>query len=155
VPSLANEIDDSPALLPTLQALQRKFRKLTPAQTTPEQDGQDRSITLSGQSLSIGYLPESRRLAYCKPVAQTRAQLANSLNPMDAGGQFRAQQSTIGCLVRQASHGRHSHIDCPGSQAALFQMEPMAQYYCFVEGQSRFRTVPGDELVDGILISAR
>src|SRR5216683_811857 len=71
VPSLANEIDDRPALLPTLQALQRQFRKLAAAQSATEQDGQDRSITLSGQSLSIGYLPERRRLAGCKPVAQT------------------------------------------------------------------------------------
>jgi len=86
VPSLANEIDDSPALLPTLQTFQRQFRKLATPQTTSEQDGQNRSITLSGESLSIGYLPENRCLSYSKPVAQTRAQLANSLNPMDAGG---------------------------------------------------------------------
>jgi hypothetical protein len=69
VPSLANEIDDSPALLPTLQALQRKFGKLAAAQTTPEQDGQDCSIPLSGKSFSVRYLPERGRLASCKPVA--------------------------------------------------------------------------------------
>jgi len=79
MPSLANEIDDSPALLPTLQAFQRQFRKLATPQTTSEQDGQNRSITLSGQSLSIGYLPERRRLACCKPVAQTRASLRTPL----------------------------------------------------------------------------
>jgi hypothetical protein len=56
VPSLANEIDDRPALLSTLQALQLQFPKLAAAQSATEQDGQDRSITLSGQSLSIGYL---------------------------------------------------------------------------------------------------
>ena len=67
MPSLANEIDDRPALLPTLQALQRQFRKLATAQTATEQDG---PITLSGQSLSIGHLPECRRLARCKPVTQ-------------------------------------------------------------------------------------
>jgi hypothetical protein len=79
VPSLTNEIDDRPALLPTLQAIQRKFRKLAPAQTTPEQDGQDRSITLSGQSLSIGYLPERRCLACCKPVARREPSLRTPL----------------------------------------------------------------------------
>jgi hypothetical protein len=33
-------------------------------------------------------------------------------------------------------------------------MKPIAQYYCFVEGQSWFRTGEADELVDGMLISA-
>ena len=84
MPSLADQIDDRPALLPTLQALQSQFRKLAAAQTATEQDGQDRSITLSGKSLPIGYLPERRRLARCKPIAQTRAQLADTFNAMDA-----------------------------------------------------------------------
>jgi hypothetical protein len=42
----------------------------------------------------------------------------------------------------------------PGSEATLFQVKSIAQYHCFVEGQSWFRTEPGDELVDGMLISA-
>jgi hypothetical protein len=59
VPSLANEIysvlpdlgghlytcTDSPALLPTLQALQRQFRRLVEAQIATEQDGQDRAVS--------------------------------------------------------------------------------------------------------------
>jgi aldehyde dehydrogenase family protein len=48
-----------------------------------------RSISFSGKSLSVGYLPERGRLARCKPVAQSRAQLANALNAMDACSQFR------------------------------------------------------------------
>ena len=63
MPSLANEIDDCPALVSTLQALQHQLRKLAASQSATEQDGQDRSITLSGKSLSIGDLPERRRLA--------------------------------------------------------------------------------------------
>jgi hypothetical protein len=39
-PSLANEIDDRPALLPTLQSLQRQFRKPAATQSATEQDGQ-------------------------------------------------------------------------------------------------------------------
>jgi hypothetical protein len=74
--SLVNEIDDSPALLPTLQALQRQLSKLAAAQAAAKQDGQDRSIALSCKSLSIGCLPERGRLARCKPVTQTRAELA-------------------------------------------------------------------------------
>jgi len=66
MPSLANQIDYGPALVPTLQALQRQLSKLAAAQATPEQDGQDRSIAFSGKSLSVGYLPErGRPLTWC------------------------------------------------------------------------------------------
>jgi hypothetical protein len=61
--------------------------------TAAEQDGQDRSITLSGQSLPIGYLPERCRLGCRNPVAQSRTQLADTLNAMDNAGQFNAQSS--------------------------------------------------------------
>jgi hypothetical protein len=153
VPSLADEIDNSPLLLPTLQALERKFRKLTAAQTTPEQDGQDRSITLSSESLSVGYLPERGRLARCKPVTQTRAQLADTFNAMDAGGQVRTQQPGVSCLVSKPSHSSHSHVNRPGREAALLQVKAISQNHCFVEGQSWLRTVPCNELIDGMLIS--
>ena len=42
--------------------------------TAAEQDGQDRSITLSGQSFPIGCPPERRRLGCWNPVAQSRIQ---------------------------------------------------------------------------------
>jgi hypothetical protein len=56
-------IDDRPAHLSTPQALRRHFRKFATAQTAAKQDGQDRSIALSGESLSIGYLPERRLIS--------------------------------------------------------------------------------------------
>ena len=153
MPSLANKIDDSPALLATLQALQRQLSKFAATQTATKQNGQDRPIALSGKSLSVGYLPERCRFARRKPVAQTRAQLADTFNAMNTGGQFRAQQSGISRLVSQPSHGRDSHVDRPGREAALLQVKAIAQNHCFVEGQSWFRTVPGNELIDGMLIS--
>ena len=73
---------------------------------------------------------------------------------MDAGGQLRTQQAGVSRLVSQPSHSSHSHVDRPGREAALFQVKPIAQDHCFVEGQSWFRTVPGDELIDSVLISA-
>jgi hypothetical protein len=100
-----------------------------------------------------GTCQKRSRLARCKPVAQTRAQLANALSAMDAGGQFRAQQPAVSCLVCQPSHGRHSRVDRPWGEAPLLQVKAIAQNHLFVEGQSWFRTIPGDELIDGMLIS--
>jgi hypothetical protein len=65
------------------------------------------------KSLSIGYLPE-RRLTGCKPVAQTRPQLANTFNAMDTGGQFRAQKS--GVSRNRANVGALFWTTMPGMQ---------------------------------------
>jgi hypothetical protein len=98
VPSFANEIHDGPALLATLQALQRQFCQLAAAQSATEQYGQYSLITVPRKSFAIGKLPELRCLACCKPVAQARAQLANIFDAMDAGGQLRARRAGV-CLV--------------------------------------------------------
>jgi hypothetical protein len=52
--SFANQVHNGPALLATLQALQAKFRKLAAAQPATEQDGQNRPIPFSSQSLVVG-----------------------------------------------------------------------------------------------------
>lgn len=52
------------------------------------------------------------------------------------------------------SHGRYSYVDRPGRKASLLQVKAIAQNHRFVEGQSRFRTIPGDELIYSMLISA-
>ena len=56
--------------------------------------------------------------------------------------------------ARRCSKGRHSHIDRSGRETALLQVKPISQNHCFIEGQSRFGTVLGAELIDSVLISA-
>ena len=122
------------------------------AEPQPSRMVRIRSIKLSGKSLFVGHLPQRRSLARCKPLAQTRAQLADTFNPMDSGGQFRAQQSTVSRLICHSPHGGHSYVDCCRCEAALFQVKPVPQSHRFVECQSRFRTIPGDELMDRMLV---
>src|SRR5258708_16846165 len=73
---------------------------------------------------------------------------------MDAGSQCGAQQPSVGCLVSQRAHSCQSDVDGSGSEAALLQVKPITQNHCFVECQSWIRTVPGNELVNSMLISA-
>jgi hypothetical protein len=62
---------------------------------------------------------------------------------MDAGGQFGAQQTSVGCLVSQPTYSGQSDVDGSGREAALLQVKPITQNHCFVECQSRLRTIPG------------
>jgi hypothetical protein len=54
VPSFAGQIHNGPALLATLQALHREFRKFAAMKAATKEDGQNRSITFPGKSLAIG-----------------------------------------------------------------------------------------------------
>ena len=65
----------------------------------------------------------------------------------------RGSHPSVGCLVSQPAHSCQSNVDCSRSEAALLQMKPITQNYCFVECQSRLRTIPSNELVNSMLIS--
>jgi hypothetical protein len=130
-----------------LQAFERQLSKLEATQTATKQNGQDRPITFSGKSMYIGYLSERCRFVRRKPVAQTRAQLSDTFDVMNAGGQFGTQQSGVSRVIGQPLHGRHSHVDRPRREAALLQVKAESQHHCFIGGQSWFRAVPGNELI--------
>jgi len=119
VPSFADQVDDGPALLATLQAFQGKFGKFVAPEPATEQDGQNISIPFSSKSSGVGRLPECRSLSRRKPVTPTRAQFADTFDAMNPGCQFGAQQTSVGCFVSQPAHGCKSDVDSSRSKAAL------------------------------------
>jgi len=46
-------------------------------------------------------------------------------------------------------------VDGVGGQMPRFQVHAIAHNHDAVEGQSRLGAIPGDELVDGVLVHAR
>jgi hypothetical protein len=54
----------------------------------------------------------------------------------------------------EPSNGRELLVDGVCSQTAPFQVHAVAHDYDAIEGQSRLGAVPGDELVDGVLVDS-
>ena len=52
---------------------------------------------------------------------QTRAELTNAFDSMDAGSEFGAHQTRVCCLISKPTHSGHSHVDRPGRETAFFQ----------------------------------
>src|SRR5271170_1316520 len=57
-------------------------------------------------------------------------------------------------FVSEAPHGCELLVDGVSGQMPRFQVHAVANDYDAVEGQPRLGAVPGDELVDGILVDA-
>ena len=55
--------------------------------------------------------------------------------------------------MRQAAHGCKLLVDGVGCQLPRFQVHAIAYDDDAIEGQSGFGAVPGDELVDGVLVN--
>jgi hypothetical protein len=56
--------------------------------------------------------------------------------------------------MSKPSNRRELLVDGIGGQTPRFQVHAVANDHDAVESQSRFRAVPGDELVDGVLVHA-
>ena len=67
-------------------------------------------------------------------------------------GQLGTQQARVGGFVRQATHGCKQLVDGVGGQMSRFQVHAIADDHDAVEGQPRLGVVPGDELVDSVLV---
>jgi hypothetical protein len=57
VTTFADEIHDRPTFFPTLKVVEREVGQLSPAETTAEQDGNDRSVSLSFARFGVRRLP--------------------------------------------------------------------------------------------------
>lgn len=105
-------------------------------------------VWASGNCQSADASPAVSQLPRREPSLRT------PLTRVDPGSQFGAQQAGVGHVVSQPSHSSHSHVDRPGCEAAFLYVKPIAQNHCFIQRESWFRTVPGYELIDSMLISA-
>jgi hypothetical protein len=93
-------------------------------------------------------------LRCAQPIAGAKPKLLNTFHPADPSSQFRAQQAGIGGFVRQSSNSRQLLVDRICGQTAGFQVHAVPHNYDTVEREARLGTIPGDELIDGILVHA-
>jgi hypothetical protein len=78
--------------------------------------------------------------------------LLDSFDAADPRSQLGTQQTGVGGFVSQATHGGKLLVDGVGGQMSRFQVHAIAHHHDAVEGQPRLGAIPGDELVDGVLV---
>jgi hypothetical protein len=75
-------------------------------------------------------------------------------SPFDAtntGSQIDAEKTAVGRFVCEPAHGAKTQIDGFGGELTGFEMRATTQDHDPVEGQARFRAIPVNELIDGVM----
>src|ERR1700681_4668669 len=80
------------------------------------------------------------------------ATLLHTLNATNASSQIGAEKTAVGRFICESAHRAKTHIDCAGGELTGFEMRAISQNHDSVERQARFRTIPFNELIDGVLI---
>jgi hypothetical protein len=89
-----------------------QISQLTSAESTSQQDGEDRSVTFAFERIWIWRLPEATSLISGEPVSEPHAQLLDTFHTPNASGQLGAEQARISSFVDEMpdSSGRPSMI---------------------------------------------
>jgi hypothetical protein len=99
-------------------------------------------------------IEQSSALIGREPVAKTNAEALNILHAADACGQLRAQEPSVGRLVRHAPNGGQAKVDRGGCVLPLLEVNPIPEDHGAIEGETWLRAVPGDELPNRVVAGA-
>ncbi|MGO9083624.1 MAG: hypothetical protein ACLQBK_00220 [Candidatus Sulfotelmatobacter sp.] len=95
-----------------------------------------------------------RTLLCAQPVAGAKPKLFDPFYAADPGRQFGTEQTSICGFVGEPSNGRELLVDGIRRQTSSFQVHAVANDHNAIEGQARFGAIPGNKLVDGVLVDA-
>jgi hypothetical protein len=154
VPALANQVHHCPVPLAHLDLVQLQTDKFRSAKATTEQHGQHGVVTPGTHAIATSMCEHLGTLLRAQPVARAKPELLDSLDTADPGRQLGTQQARVCGFVSQATHGCKLLIDGVGGQMPRFQVHAIAHDHDAVEGQPRLGAVPGDELINCVLVNA-
>jgi hypothetical protein len=87
-----------------------------------------------------------------QPVPDPGSQPLRTLHSSYACRQLGAQEAGIRRLIGEASNGGEPNVDRRRSEIPLFQEEPISKHDGSIEREARLRTIPPDELIDGVSV---
>src|ERR1700730_730100 len=153
VRTLPNQVHNGPVILPALDVVKHQINQFSATQTTTKQQSQDSAVPLAFKSVRVGKLPQRAGFFHREPIPKPHSQLFRSLHAPDAGSEFWAQESCVGCFIGQPSNCSQSDVDSSWCQGLILKMNAVTRDDSLVERQPRFRTVPADEIIDGTPIA--
>jgi hypothetical protein len=154
VSCLALQIDNGPVFLPLFKMFDSETNGFVTPQTAGKQQCKKRAISLALELFAVRGSPEREALLNSQPVAQAHAQIPDPPDATNPSGEIGAQQTGVGCLIGETPNGAQAQIDGSRGKEAGLKVAAIAENHRSVQGQSRFRAVPIDELIDRVAVSA-
>jgi hypothetical protein len=142
-------------MFPTLLNPSEPQRQQFPSsKAAPEEYREHRVIAEFAQRGRRSPCQESPPLFRCEPIPQADTEPADAFDPANAGRELWAEQTGIGGLVSDSAHRRESEVDRGRSVVSLFEVNPVAKHDRAVECEARLRAIPGNELLDRMVVRA-
>ena len=151
---MPDQVGDSPALVATLYVLRFQRDDLRTAETAPEQQRDDRSISLPTERVTVHASQQHFTFGRRKPIADATTKLGHTLDQADAGNELGAEQTGIGSLVSEAANGGEPDVYGGRGQKLRFQFHSIAEDDAPVQCESGFGTIPVDEFVHRVFVRA-
>jgi hypothetical protein len=108
--SLPFHVRENPSPFSLLQVFDVDAEQLCPAQTTPEQQGQDGAVAQSRESLRVGRVEQIVGLFLHQPVPYPIATLLDPGHTFDCRGCCRVEHPVIGHLTGELAKGRQPEV---------------------------------------------
>ena len=124
---LAVQVRDHPMFIAPLDRRQRERQEFATPKSAANQHGEHRVIPLLAKSARLRCFEQASALLDGQPVSHAHAKAAYTLDAPDTRSQLRTEQTRIGGLVGEATHGGQTEVDGCRRVDALFQMEAVAQ----------------------------
>src|SRR5215471_21785389 len=97
---LANQVSDDPVLFPELEILPFQPDKFSSPESTADQQGHDRPITLAPDSICWKPSQKLFGLFDGQPITDPHAEALRAFHTVNAGRKLWTQQSCVGDLIR-------------------------------------------------------
>src|SRR5271155_5744571 len=103
---------------------------------------------------AIRSLPKFDGLLRREPVPDSNPQFLDTLDAPDAGRQVGTKQTAVGRFISESANCSQTQVDRGGCQFPGLKVDTVTEHHGPIERQPGLRTVPFDELLDRMAISA-
>jgi hypothetical protein len=123
--SLAGEVDEQPAGVAQLDAIDRKQGELLAAEAAAEEQTQKHPVAFSLVQSPVGEGEQLFGLNQGQPVAGAGAVAFRARDAADRTGEFAGGETVVGGLAHQFADGAEGNVDRGGGLAARFEGRPV------------------------------
>ncbi len=153
-PPLPARSANDPVFLSLLDRLKRQREQLRAAQSASDQHGDHRIVAQRTRRRRPRVFEQPPTLFRRQPVPKPDANAPHAFDTTNPGGQFGTQQTCIRSLVRDTADSCQPQIDGRRGVLAVLEVDPITKNHRTVEREAGFRTIPGDELANRVVVGA-
>jgi hypothetical protein len=153
VAAFADQIHYGPVFLALLQMGEVQISQFAAAESTAQQHGENRSVSLSLERVWGRQLQHTTGFLGREPVPKPHTKLLGTFHTPDTSGEFWTEQASVCGLVGEPPNCSKSSVNRTCCEMPVFEKDAITCNDNLVERQSWLGAVPLNKLIDGVSIA--